>query len=165
METNLVNDVEYIKFLEISIILNIFLTIIFILIGLCVNFIIILVYGQSKNRVNSSNIFIFCLAILDASFLIIHFFEDTLRTIRNTKYMFPNNEINYDLIEKLNIIDRDFLMCSLANYLKYTVRFIQAYTVNSFSKNLYINIIYFYYIFLGDCVHHSAFFHSKLTLN
>ncbi len=55
----------------------------------------------------------------------------------------PNNEINYDLIEKLNIIDRDFLMCSLANYLKYTVRFIQAYTVNSFSKNLYINIIYF----------------------
>ena len=165
MESNHENDVEYIKFLEISMILNIFLTIIFILIGLFVNFITLLVYSQSKNRVNSSNVFIFCLSFLDSSFLIIHFFEDTLRTIRNTKYMFSNYEINYDLIEKLNIIDRDFLMCSIANYLKYTIRFIQAYTVNKFLVLNFLFKLYLFFIFLGDCVYYSAIFHSILAFN
>ena len=123
-------DDDHMKFLEISMILNIFFTIVFIFIGLCGNFITLLVYSQSKNRVNSSNIFISCLAIFESTFLILHFFEDTIRTIRNTKRLFQNNIDIYDLIEKLNIIDNNYLMCSISNYLRYTIRFIQAYTVS-----------------------------------
>jgi hypothetical protein len=123
-------DDDHMKFLEISMILNIFFTIVFIFIGLCGNFITLLVYSQSKNRVNSSNIFISCLAIFESAFLILHFFEDTIRTIRNTKRLFQNNIDIYDLIEKLNIIDNNYLMCSISNYLRYTIRFIQAYTVS-----------------------------------
>ena len=134
MESNHELDDNYIKFLEISMILNIFFTIVFIFIGLCGNFITLLVYSQSKNRVNSSNIFISCLAIFESAFLILHFFEDTIRTIRNTKRLLQEKISidldNYDLIEKLNIIDNNYLMCSISNYLRYTIRFIQAYTVS-----------------------------------
>jgi hypothetical protein len=130
MESNYELDDDYMKFFEISLILNIFFTIVFIFIGLCGNFIILIVYSQSKNRVNASNIFIFCLAIFESIFLMLHFFEDTIRTIRNTKRLFQNNIDNYDLIEKLNFIDNNYLMCSISNYLKYTIRFIQAYTVS-----------------------------------
>jgi hypothetical protein len=131
MESNYELDDDYMKFLEISMILNIFFTIVFIIIGLCGNFITLLVYGQSKNRVNASNIFISCLAIFESVFLILHFFEDTIRTIISTKRLLQNNIDldNYDFIEKLNIIDNNYLMCSLFNYLRYTFRFIQAYTV------------------------------------
>jgi hypothetical protein len=131
MESNYELDDDYMKFLEISMILNIFFTIVFIIIGLCGNFITLLVYGQSKNRVNASNIFISCLAIFESVFLIPHFFEDTIRTIISTKRLLQNNIDldNYDFIEKLNIIDNNYLMCSLFNYLRYTFRFIQAYTV------------------------------------
>ncbi len=131
MESNHELDDDHMKFLEISMILNIFFTIIFIFIGLCGNFITLLVYGQSKNRVNASNIFISCLAIFESVFLILHFFEDTIRTIISTKRLLQNNIDldNYDFIEKLNIIDNNYLMCSLFNYLRYTFRFIQAYTV------------------------------------
>jgi hypothetical protein len=134
MKSNHELDDNYIKFLEISMILNIFFTIVFIFIGLCGNFITLLVYSQSKNRVNSSNIFISCLAIFESAFLILHFFEDTIRTIRNTKRLLQEKISidldNYDLIEKLNIIDNNYLMCSISNYLRYTIRFIQAYTVS-----------------------------------
>ena len=134
MESNHELDDNYIKFLEISMILNIFFTIVFIFIGLCGNFITLLVYSQSKNRVNSSNIFISCLAIFESAFLILHFFEDTIRTIRNTKRLLQEKISidldNYDLIEKLNIIDNNYLMCSISNYLRYTIRFIQAYTLS-----------------------------------
>ena len=134
MESNHELDDNYIKFLEISMILNIFFTIVFIFIGLCGNFITLLVYSQSKNRVNSSNIFISCLAIFESAFLILHFFEDTIRTIRNTKRLLQEKisiDLDiYDLIEKLNIIDNNYLMCSISNYLRYTIRFIQAYTVS-----------------------------------
>jgi hypothetical protein len=130
MESNHELDDDHMKFLEISMILNIFFTIVFIFIGLCGNFITLLVYGQSKNRVNASNIFISCLAIFESIFLILHFFEDTIRTIINTKRLFQNNIDNFDFIEKLNIIDNNYLMCSISNYLRYTIRFIQAYTVS-----------------------------------
>ena len=131
MESNHELDDDHMKFLEISMILNIFFTIVFIFIGLCGNFITLLVYGQSKNRVNASNIFISCLAIFESVYLILHFFEDTIRTIISTKRLLQNNIDldNYDFIEKLNIIDNNYLMCSLFNYLRYTFRFIQAYTV------------------------------------
>jgi hypothetical protein len=134
MESNYELDDDHMKFLEISMILNLFFTIVFIFIGLCGNFITLLVYSQSKNRVNSSNIFISCLAIFESAFLILHFFEDTIRTIRNTKRLLQEKISidldNYDLIEKLNIIDNNYLMCSISNYLRYTIRFIQAYTVS-----------------------------------
>jgi hypothetical protein len=130
MESNYELDNDYMKFFEISLILNIFFTIALIFIGLCGNFIILIVYSQSKNRVNASNIFIFCLAIFESVFLMLHFFDDTIRTIKNTKRLFQNNIDNIDFIEKFNIIDNNYLMCSISNYLKYTIRFIQAYTVS-----------------------------------
>jgi hypothetical protein len=146
MESNHELDDDNMKFLEISMILNIFFTIVFILIGLCGNFITLLVYGQSKNRVNASNIFISCLAIFESVFLILHFFEDTIRTIRNTKRLFQNNIDNYDFIEKLNIIDNNYLMCSISNYLRYTIRFIQSYTVSYLLRIYFLNLFNKFYL-------------------
>jgi len=146
MESNHELDDDHMKFLEISMKLNIFFTIVFILIGLCGNFITLLVYGQSKNRVNASNIFISCLAIFESVFLILHFFEDTIRTIRNTKRLFQNNIDNYDLIEKLNIIDNNYLMCSISNYLRYTIRFIQSYTVSYLLRIYFLNLFNKFYL-------------------
>jgi uncharacterized membrane protein YqjE len=146
MESNYELDDDYMKFFEISLILNIFFTIVFIFIGLCGNFIILIVYSQSKNRVNASNIFIFCLAIFESIFLMLHFFEDTIRTIRNTKRLFQNNIDNYDLIEKLNVIDNNYLMCSISNYLRYTIRFIQSYTVSYLLRIYFLNLFNKFYL-------------------
>jgi hypothetical protein len=93
--------------------LNIYLTIIIILIGLIGHFLTILVYSKKKFRINSSNIVLLCLAINDSLFLMVHFFEGTTRNIKN---VYNLNTNTYLLI---NIIDNNSLACSSANYLRY----------------------------------------------
>lgn len=60
--------------------INIFLSIFIIIIGLIGNFIQAAVFLHKKFRINSSNVYLLILALSDGLFLIIHFFEDTLRT-------------------------------------------------------------------------------------
>lgn len=103
--------------------LNIHLTIIIILIGLIGHFLTILVYSKKKFRINSSNIVLLCLAINDSLFLIVHFFEDTIRNIKNVY----NLNTNTNLL--INIIDNNSLACSSANYLRYSLRMISTYMI------------------------------------
>jgi hypothetical protein len=55
--------------------INVMSTIIFTLIGLIGHFLTIFVFAQKRFRKNSSNVYLLCLAINDAFYLIIHFFE------------------------------------------------------------------------------------------
>jgi hypothetical protein len=60
--------------------INIFLSIFIIIIGLIGNLIQAAVFLHKKFRINSSNVYLLILALSDGLFLILHFFEDTLRT-------------------------------------------------------------------------------------
>ncbi len=87
------------KFLTKAQKLNIVLTICITTIGLIGNSITVIIYGQKKYRKNSSNVFILCLAINDSLFLVVHFFEDTLRNIKS------NFDLEQEIIEFINKID------------------------------------------------------------
>ena len=67
-------------------------------------------------------------------FLLIHAFEDTLRTF-NDVYMKSTND-NSSLsvfISSINIIDNYNYACVIGNYLRYTFRFISAYIYVAFT--------------------------------
>lgn len=121
--------------------INIFTTIFFILIGLVGNFLTVFVFAQKRFRTNSNNVFLLCLAINDSLFLVIHLFEDTIRTYQEI-YIYEENSINgtselklaFDyLIKALNITDKFHLACALVNYLRYSLRFISAYIIVVFT--------------------------------
>lgn len=119
---NSLNQLE--KFRKI----NLVSTILFIVIGLIGHFLTIFVFAQKRFRKNSSNVYLLCLAVNDALYLIIHFFEDVIRT-----FIHLNEESLSPLIDKLNLIDRYNLSCQLINYLRYVFRFISAYIIVAFS--------------------------------
>ena len=95
MEAN--NSTEYqnftnhnvIQFLDNSGKFNILFTTLFIFIGLIGNFLTIYNFFHKKNRINSSNIFLLCLALNDSWYLIIHFFENTLNSLKQIYSEFP----------------------------------------------------------------------------
>ena len=72
--------------------INIFSTLILILFGLIGNSLIIFVFSQKRFRTNSSNVYLFCLAINDSLFLLIHFIEDT---VKNYQRIFIYDEYTY----------------------------------------------------------------------
>ena len=61
--------------LEYSSKINIYSSLIVIVIGLTGNFLTIFVFGQSRFRTNPSSVYLLCLAVNDSLFLVIHFFE------------------------------------------------------------------------------------------
>jgi hypothetical protein len=58
--------------------INTIITICITIIGLIGNCLTGIIYGQKKNRKNSSNIFLLCLAINDTLFLVVHFYKNPL---------------------------------------------------------------------------------------
>ena len=62
--------------------INIYTTIVVIIIGLIGNILAVIVFIQKRFRKTSSEVFFLVLAISDGLFLLTHFFEDTLRTIK-----------------------------------------------------------------------------------
>ena len=120
------------NFLELSDKINVIISILIVCIGLIGNSLSLLIYGQSKYRLNSSHVFIFILAIIDSLFLIVHFFEDTIRNYK--KYYLLN--INY-----LNIIDTNKEICILTNYMRYVLRSISSYIILAFTFQRFI-IVY-----------------------
>lgn len=104
---------------------NIFLTCIVVFIGLIGNFLTFFVLSQKKNRINSTHVYLLCLAVSDSLFLVIHFFEDTMRSYADF-YMDENVSVLFRL---LNIIDHFEISCRLINYLRYSIRFISTYIV------------------------------------
>lgn len=82
---------------------------------------------QREFRTSSIHVYLWTLALIDNSFLVLHIFEDTIK------------DLDYNQIQLLNIIDKYELACRLINYFKYVARFISAYIILLFSiQRLYI---------------------------
>jgi len=124
-------SVESIYFLDIANKINLFATIPIICIGLIGNTLSLIIYSQSKYRLNSSNVFILILSVIDTLFLIVHFFEDTINSLE--KY-----EIS---IHFLNIIDTNREICILTNYFRYSLRSISSYIILAFTIQRY-SVVY-----------------------
>lgn len=114
--------------------INIFTTIFFIAIGLIGNSLILVVFGRRRFRKNSSNVFLLCLAFNDSLFLLLHFFENTLRSFKYI-YVIGNSNASYltYLVTFLNITDRYEFTCRSINYLRHVLRFISAYIIVAFT--------------------------------
>ena len=72
------SELEYLRSfqtLEFTRKMSIYTTVLLTFFGLIGNFIIIFVFGQSRFRTNSSNVYLLCLAVNDSCFFIVHFFE------------------------------------------------------------------------------------------
>lgn len=106
--------------------INAYSSIIIIMFGLIGHFITISVYSHKKNRATSSDVYLYCLAISDALFLIVHFFEDTIRTFLNVYGATT-------LMANINITDKYNLSCRLINYIRYVLRFVSAYIIIAFT--------------------------------
>ena len=125
--------------LELSRKINIFASILFILIGLVGNFFTIFIFSQKRFRTNSNNIFLLCLSINDSFFLIIHLFEDTFRTYTEM-YIHEEKATDFKgkflldtIVNFVNITDKSNVTCMLINYLRYVLRFISAYILVIFT--------------------------------
>lgn len=112
--------------LETSRKLSIFLLMPIFLVGLFGHSLIILVFGQKRFRKNSSNVFVFSLAINDSLYLISHFFEDILRTFQDV-YVKEENSLFNKFIIFVNIADKFDFSCRLIVYMKFILCFISAY--------------------------------------
>lgn len=112
--------------------INIYATLIVILIGFIGHLLTICVFGQRRFRIKTASVYLFCLAINDSLFLFIHLFEDTLRTFKDI-YFDDNENSSIKIITVLNIIDNYRIACKLVNYLRYSLRFISAYIIVAFS--------------------------------
>ena len=145
-QTNCQSQISASKLLIDAKTINIFSTIIIIVIGLIGNGLAVYVFSQKRFRLHSSRIYLLCLAISDGMFLIIHFFEDTLRTyidvylniesdIDPNCYTNNQNHANNsnNLLRQLNITDRFLISCRIVNYFRYFLRFISAYIIVSFT--------------------------------
>ncbi len=117
-------------FLDLCCLINLYLTIFFIIIGLIGHFLTIFVFGQKRFRKNSSNVYLLFLALNDSVFLILHFFEDS---IKSYIAIYSTGEQEGFFISLINIIDQFDVACKLINYLRYVTRFISAYTIIAFT--------------------------------
>jgi hypothetical protein len=110
--------------------LNILFTTLFIFIGLIGNFLTIYIFSHKKNRNNSSNIFLLCLALNDSLYLVIHFFENTLT---NLQQIYHEDKFLYNLIQTVNLSDKFVFSCIIFSYFRYVLRFISAYIIVAFT--------------------------------
>ena len=90
------------SFLDLSRKINIFSTTIIVFVGIIGHFGTVLVYFKKRFRNNSNNVYILCLAINDALFLAVHFFEDSIRTIKD---LFSDELKIIKFLNSLNTID------------------------------------------------------------
>ena len=156
------NLVSSIRFSESIRAINIFVTIAIIFIGIIGNSLGVFVFIQKRFRNHSSSIYLLILCLSDALFLLMHFFEDTLRTYidvymnqnshpidqacRNAtsinpslnsfvkSHHVPQNEITLEIILRfINITDRFNMSCRIVNFLRYFLRFLSSYVIITFT--------------------------------
>jgi hypothetical protein len=120
--------------------ISLYFTAIFIIVGLIGNSVTIFVFGQKRFRQNSSNVYIFCLAINDFLYLIVHFFKDFFKTLVEINEA-KNGKISSFLFA-MNIVDRFNMSCLLINYLRYVLRLNSAYISKFQSLIIILNINY-----------------------
>ncbi|CAF0787774.1 unnamed protein product [Brachionus calyciflorus] len=130
--------------------INIYISILIIGIGLIGNGLAVFVFAQKKFRLHSSSIYLLCLCFSDGIFLLMHFFEDTLRTyidvylndqtrsigiecLQFKELSLNNHTNNNSLLRVINITDRFDFSCRFVNYLRYFLRFISAYVILAFT--------------------------------
>lgn len=128
-----INFLQSINYIYESRKLNVYATLFVIIIGLIGNSITIVLFAQKRFRTNSNNVFLLCLAINDSLFLVLHLFEDTIRTYQELYPIDDNHLFINTLIKQLNIIDQYEMACSLINYFRYVLRFISAYIIVAFT--------------------------------
>lgn len=90
-----------IKFYENTRKVNIFITIIIITIGIIGNGLAVFVFAQKKFRLHSSSIYLLCLCFCDGLFLLMHFFEDTLRTYIDVYLNDNTNSVTPECVKAL----------------------------------------------------------------
>ncbi len=119
--------IESLIYLELSIRIKVIATLLVLAAGLVGHFLTILIFSQKRFRINSSNVYLLCLAINDGLYLVIYFFEETIIAIKDilSSEMAPSKL--FDFIQMLNVIDKDELTCQIINYLRYVLRFTSAY--------------------------------------
>lgn len=122
-------------YLDISRIVNLNISIVFIFIGLIGNFLIQIVFFHKRFRSNPNHIYLLCSAINDNLFLMIHLFEDTVRTYKEVYSVDDDNLIvNY----LTTLIKYDFT-CRTVHFLRNILRFISSYIIVAFTiQRLYI---------------------------
>jgi len=118
--------------------INIFSSGVVIAFGLIGNFIAIFMFAQKRFRSNSHTVYLLCLACNDSLFLIIHFFENTLKNynqhyLNNSfqPYGHKNSTNSSSMLNSfimlINIADRYQLACQLLTYIRYVLRFVSGY--------------------------------------
>jgi hypothetical protein len=107
--------------------INIYSSLFVIIIGLIGNSLITFIYLSKKRRTNSSHVYLLCSAINDNLFLIVHLFEDTLRTYLD---VYSKNIL---FLQMINLVDMNNIQCQLINYLRNILRFVSAYIVVAFT--------------------------------
>jgi len=133
-----------INFLDLTIRVNVLSTLCIVNLGILGNALTTFVFIQKKFRINSSSVYLLCISVIDTLFLILHFFEDTVRISK--EIFFKHDPINFTnstasdsankfraYIELINITDKFGLSCSLINYFRYVLRFISAYIIVVFT--------------------------------
>ena len=115
--------------------INLIGSVLVILIGLVGNLTTVCFFSQKKFRINSSHVYLFVLAINDSLFMVVHFFEDTIRTFSDIYLSSP-----FDHITKLlNVTDHFEISCRLVNFFRYSLRFISSYIVVAYAvQHLFI---------------------------
>jgi hypothetical protein len=115
------NDSDYNKeLIEMLKKINIFSTIVIVIIGLIGHFITVNVYARKHNRTNAITVYLLCLAVNDSLFLIVHFFEDTLRTLNNFSLYTKSEQTDLytKIISVLRFADKFNPPCQIINYLR-----------------------------------------------
>jgi hypothetical protein len=108
--------------------INIYSSLFVTIIGLIGNSLITYIYASKKRRTNSSHVYLLCSAINDNLFLIVHLFEDTLKTYIDV-YSIERDHF----LEKINIVEMNNIQCQFINYLRNILRFVSAYIVVAFT--------------------------------
>lgn len=124
------------KFLEKARVGNLAFTILAILVGLIGNGLTIIVFSQNKFRTNSSNAYLLCLALNDSLFLVVHFFEDTIRTYKilfiDPQKLSTSDSFAYFIIT-IMVIDKFDIICRCMSFMRNFLRFISAYIIVAFT--------------------------------
>ena len=88
-----------------------------ILVGLVGNSLALIEFW-SRRKI-SNYVYLITLALNDSIFLLVHFFEDTLRA----------HNFNIYLVDLFNFVDKYDLGCRLVNFIRYMSRFVSAYVL------------------------------------
>jgi hypothetical protein len=121
--------------------INITLITVIILVGFIGNCLTLFVYSQKRFRTNSSTVFLLCLALNDTLFLIVHFFEDTIRTYIDIHFNKSDSARLY-IFQYFNLTSKSQFACVLFNYLRNVLRFISAFILVAFTSQR-VTVTYF----------------------